>query len=64
MAGHTKHKFDMEFIRETDMAILTLFEGTEYWLPKSQIDWIGAAEEGDEIEVSIPEWLAEDKELI
>ena len=64
MSSRTMHKFDVTFIRETDMAILVEVEGDEFWLPKSQIDWLGCAEEGDEIEVRVPEWLAEEKELM
>ena len=63
MGRNDKHKFEVEFIRETDAAILVLFDFDEIWLPKSQIEWPGGAEEGDEIEVHVPEWLAEEKEM-
>ncbi len=47
---------------ETDKGVLIEFADKEVWLPKSQIeDWPDIDEEGD---VIMPEWLAEDKELI
>jgi hypothetical protein len=55
---------DLEFLHETDSAILVECDGEEVWLPLSQIEWDGDAERGDTITVSMPEWLAEDKGLI
>jgi hypothetical protein len=56
--------------RETDMAILIQVDGepdNEVWLPKSQIEWEssgGIYSIGDELEIEIPQWLAEQKGLI
>lgn len=36
----------------------------QVWLPKSQINWEEPADAGDTTTFIIPEWLAEDKELI
>ncbi len=60
---YTKKPYTVEFICETEKAIYVLYDGEKFWLPKSQIKWIGAAEEGDELEVEIPNWLAEEKEM-
>jgi hypothetical protein len=40
---------------ETDNAVLVIFEGTEVWLPLSQVD---AIVRGKSPSVTIPEWLA------
>jgi len=48
-----------EIIRETDLAILIHHNGEEIWLPKSQIDYDGDV--GDEADIEIPEWLADEK---
>lgn len=63
MRRHLKIEFTVEYINETPAAILVLYQGEQFWLPKSQITWIGAAEEGDLIEVGVPRWLAEEKEM-
>ncbi len=55
---------DLEFLHETDSAILVEFDGDEVWIPLSQIEWGMDAEKGDTITVSMPEWLAEAKGLI
>jgi predicted RNA-binding protein (virulence factor B family) len=49
----------------TDLAILLDDGDHEVWLPLSQIESeTDDYEKGDEIIVFIPEWLAEEKELI
>lgn len=51
-----------DILQETEDAILFRCEADEVWLPKSQIEYVG--ERGDEyVEVSVPDWLAEDKGL-
>lgn len=37
---------------------------SDVWLPKSQIEWEGQAERGEDIIVAVPEWLAEQEGLI
>ncbi len=49
--------------RETDRAILLEVDVDEHWLPKSQIDWTEDAEPGEEIDVEVPEWLADERGL-
>lgn len=50
-----------EVIKETDLAIL-FFDGTkEIWLPKSQLE--DRSEYSDGTEITIPAWLAEEKDL-
>lgn len=51
-----------EIVQETEDAILLDVEGTEHWLPKSQIEYDG--ERGDVVDVELPDWLAEDKCLV
>ena len=55
------------FVHHTDKAVLINDGDREVWIPKSQIsvleDWYDL-EPGDPLTIEIPEWLAEDKELI
>jgi hypothetical protein len=58
------------FLHETPASILVMPEGEHddgesgVWLPKSQIHWDeGDYERGDSIELEVPRWLADDKEL-
>lgn len=50
-------------VRQTDAAILVNVEDVEVWLPKSQIDYTEDAFPGEEIDIVLPEWLANEKEL-
>jgi hypothetical protein len=56
-----------EFKYQTDLAILVNDGDNDHWIPKSQIeediDW-GSLDKGDDIQVTIPEWLAEEKGLV
>jgi hypothetical protein len=53
-----------EIIHETDAALL-LNDGTgETWVPKSQISYPDGAGAGDTVEVTMPEWLAQDRGFI
>jgi len=45
---------------ETDRAKLFYIDGSKVWIPKSQI----IDEDSDESTVTIPEWLAIEKELV
>lgn len=52
-----------DIIQETEDAILLACNGDEVWLAKSQIEYAG--ERGDtDVEVTLPDWLAEDKCLV
>lgn len=55
----------VEFIRQTDAAIL-VNEGTmEVWLPKSQVTYDeDKLQKSKTFEIELPEWLAEEKGLI
>jgi hypothetical protein len=55
--------FEMTFLRETDDAILVEDNFATYWLPKSQIDYTEDPAPGERIDIEIPEWLAEKKDL-
>lgn len=52
-----------DIIQETEDAIMLLCAGDEVWLAKSQVEYAG--ERGDtDVEVTLPDWLAEDKGLV
>jgi hypothetical protein len=59
--------FTGRIVRQTDMAILFRADdwqsdgSDDTWLPKSQIAVIHR--KGDEVEIELPEWLADDKEM-
>lgn len=56
-------EFSAEIIHETDKAYL-LSDGTdEFWMPKSQIKSERDLGDGN-VELEIPEWLAEDKGIV
>jgi len=55
---------DVELVHETEKAILVRYEGEDYWIPKSQVLDFGVMEPGQTGYLVIPEWLAEDKEMI
>lgn len=63
MSKNDTLEFEVTFLRETAAAILVELDGEEYWLPKSQIQWIGAAEEDDILEIKAPRWLVGTKEM-
>ena len=44
-----------------DEAMLMTIDGVTGWVPFSRIDWLQEPIVGSEIEVLIPEWLAERK---
>ena len=48
---------------ETGRAVLVSDGGEPVWLPKSQVE-IESSDDGRTHVVSIPEWLAQEKELI
>ncbi len=52
----------VEILRESDRAILVSDGDVQEWLPKSQIEYEG--EVGQTVVVTIPTWLAQDKNLI
>lgn len=52
------HKLLLDIEHETELAVLvTNLEDEKVWLPKSQIEIDGGY-------IEVPDWLAEDKELI
>jgi len=48
---------------ETPKAYLVFDGDVEAWLPKSQVEVI-SQEDAETITIEIPEWLAQDRELI
>lgn len=55
--------FGTEVKAETDKAILVKMKDQgEHWIPKSQIK--SRVTIGKTVELSIPEWLAEEKEIL
>jgi hypothetical protein len=57
---------DLHFHHETDKAILVSADGdaeeSGTWLPKSQIEFVKDRTGG--VKVTLPEWLAKDKDLV
>ena len=57
-----------KYITSTDKALLIEADGEQVWIPISQINDLSVElselERGDPLTITIPEWLAEDKELI
>jgi hypothetical protein len=54
-----------ECIKETDLAILVVIDGEEYWIPRSQMsDESDVYGEGQSGTLIITEWIAEQKGLI
>ena len=55
------------FIRETEAAIrcspYPKDESKSFWLPKSRVDYCPNPLRGDRINVLIPKWLADEKEI-
>lgn len=59
------HDFTLHFHTETEKGIKVSTDGNRanaFWLPKSQIEVVDLGR--DMVEVSIPEWLAKEKELL
>ncbi|MBI4145235.1 hypothetical protein HY493_03440 [Candidatus Woesearchaeota archaeon] len=60
-------EFEVEgtIVRETDKALCLEIDGEKVWIPKSQIrDGLsGCEEEGEVVCLTIPFWLAEEKDL-
>ena len=54
--------FGTKVVAETDKAILVKMKDEgEHWIPKSQIR--SRVTIGETVELSIPQWLAEEKEI-
>lgn len=51
-------------VAETELAYLLEIEGVEVWIPKSQIFYQDVYERGETGTFTIPEWLAEAKEIL
>lgn len=56
------HLEDCEVLRVTEKAILIKWDGSQYWLPVSQVADADNYEAGDkDVTVSITEWIAGEK---
>jgi hypothetical protein len=61
-ASNYVHLDDVTIKRETDKALLIVWEGEEFWIPLSQIADAGDYHQGDEhCNLSITEWIAKQK---
>lgn len=49
----------VHFIHSTEKAWLLEYDGKEFWVPKSQVEY-----DREEEVLSIPEWLAIENELV
>ncbi len=64
--------YNLEFKYQTDKACCFIHCGETIWLPKTQIEVDGVSCEqdfetltpGEDVDVYIPDWLAEDKGLL
>lgn len=67
MSGYARVELTCEFVKETEKAICVEVGDIPFreqiWLPKSQLKGCYLAEAGDEIDINMPRWLAEEKEL-
>lgn len=57
-----KTEFYATRVKETDRAILVNDGVYDIWLPKSLVEILEI--KGDDLEISLPEWLAVDKGII
>ncbi len=58
------HLEDVDILRETEAAFLIRIDDEEYWIPKSQIADPENYCDGEEgVDMSITEWIAEQKEI-
>ena len=58
-------EFCGEVKHETDYAYLITDGVNDFWIPKSQIrEMKRVGKDGDNYEITIPEWLAMEKEII
>ncbi len=58
-------EIEVKYVYETDLSVLIEYEGLEYWLPKSQIDYDNKEyEQREELEIKVPVWLLEEKGMI
>lgn len=69
MARHDPVVLTMQLLTTTDNAILVCDDDHEegVWLPKSKVEWERKSpiyRKPEIIEVTMPEWLAKDRELI
>jgi hypothetical protein len=64
---HSRVEIEVEYVHQTENA-LRVSDGTNdsIWLPKSQIEYDEDIEltKGKMISVTMPDWLAEEKELV
>lgn len=61
------HTLTGTFVRQTERGLLFEVGNVEEWLPKSQIRKLAPEEpcsDGDEITLSVPDWLARDKGFV
>jgi hypothetical protein len=64
--------YNLKYAGQTDKALKFFLGDKEFWLPKSQIEVDGVVVENDfknlipfeQVDVYIPDWLAEDKGLL
>lgn len=61
-------EYEDEFVllRETEKAIQVSDTKTDFWLPKSQIDWCHSGVDGQNaiVTIAMPIWLAEEKGIV
>ena len=65
MRGHSDY-YQLTWQTETDRAICVRENeyGEDIWLPKTEVEYEDGVERGEEVEVEIPDWLAEEVGLL
>ena len=61
------HDLTVNYVTHTNSAIKVRYDGDTHWLPISQIEIGDDLDElslGDKIEISVPDWLAVEKEMV
>jgi len=53
-----------EILREKLKAILVLYEGKEYWLPRSQILGYDGNQGDKNIQIEVEQWILEEKGMV
>jgi hypothetical protein len=60
-----KATFEATALRATDAALLVEIDGRQFWIPQSQIDDDSEVyQAGDEGELVVSQWIAEQKGLV
>jgi len=57
-------QLDLQYITETDAAVLFSDGDSEFWIPKSQLIDFYTPAKGEHLEIACSEWFAEKEGLV